>query len=136
MDRQLLHRAVDGSRQGLQTLFLRRLRQLRIKTSFFLFSLGELFKVGMLILVFGLPPLFLERSERAFAGIPHESLSADIDRYWHCVAAQIEAGLIDDNNELIPHDPDTGLAAYCDWRARHPDTDIPPMRQPSGTAAS
>jgi hypothetical protein len=67
--------------------------------------------------------------ERNFrrAGIPQESLSADIDRYWHCVAAQIEAGLMDDDNELIPHDPDTGLAAYRDWRARHPDYKLPPF---------
>ena len=83
-------------------------------------------------------PLARDICERDFrrAGIPQESLSAEIDRYWHCVAAQIEAGLMDDNNELIPHDPDTGIAAYRDWRARHPDTNIPPSRQPSETAAS
>ena len=83
-------------------------------------------------------PLARDICERDFrcAGVPQESLSADIDRYWHCVAAQIEAGLIDDNNELVPHDLNTGLAAYRDWRVRHPDTNIPPMRQSSGTAAS
>jgi len=70
------------------------------------------------------------------AGIPQASLSAEIDRYWHCVAAHIEAGLMDDDNELIPHDLDTGLAAYRDWRARHPDYKIPPMRQPSDAPAS
>lgn len=54
------------------------------------------------------------------AGTAEINLAADVDRYWHCVAAQIEAGLIDDNNELVPHDVDTGLAAYRDWCARHP----------------
>ena len=83
-------------------------------------------------------PLARDICERDFrrAKIPQESLSADIDRYWHCVAAQIEAGLIDDNNEHIPHDPDTGLAAYRDWRARHPDYNLPPMRQRPETAVS
>jgi hypothetical protein len=83
-------------------------------------------------------PLARYICERNFrrAGISEESLAADVDRYWHCVAAQLEAGLIDDNNELIPHDLETGLAAHRDWRARHPDYTIPPMRQPPDTAAS
>jgi hypothetical protein len=34
-------------------------------------------------------------------GIPEKSLAVDVDRYWHCIAVQIEAGLINDNNELI-----------------------------------
>ena len=54
------------------------------------------------------------------AGTPDINLAADIARYWHCVAAQIEAGLIDDNNELVSHEPGTGLAAYSDWCTRHP----------------
>jgi hypothetical protein len=70
------------------------------------------------------------------AGIPEASLAAEVDRYWHCVAAQIEAALIDDNNELMSHDLETGLAAHRDWRARHPDYTIPPMRLSPDTAAS
>jgi hypothetical protein len=70
------------------------------------------------------------------AGISEKCLSADVDRYWHCVAAQIEAGLIDDNNALIPHNLETGLAAHRDWRARHPDYNIPPIGQPPETASS
>jgi hypothetical protein len=83
-------------------------------------------------------PLAREICERDFrrAGTPEESLAADIDRYWHCVAAQIEAGLIDDNNEIIPHDLETDLAAHRDWRARHPDYTIPPMRRQPETAGS
>jgi hypothetical protein len=83
-------------------------------------------------------PLARDICERDFrrAGIPEVSLAAEVDRYWHCVAARIEAGLIDDNNELMSHDLETGLAAHRDWRARHPDYNIPPMRWPPGTAAS
>jgi hypothetical protein len=70
------------------------------------------------------------------AGISDAKLTAEVDRYWHCVAAQIEAGLIGDNNELVPHDLETGLAAYRDWRARHQDYSIPPRRLPSGKDGS
>jgi hypothetical protein len=82
-------------------------------------------------------PLARAICERDFrcAGIPEVSLAAEVDRYWHCVAAQIEAALIGDNNELVAHDLKTGLAAHRDWRARHPDYCIPPMRQPPETAA-
>ncbi len=83
-------------------------------------------------------PLAREICERDFrrAGITVEYLLADVDRYWHCVAAQIEGGLMDDHYELIPHDLDAGLAAYRDWLARHPDYIIPPRRRAPETAAS
>ena len=66
-------------------------------------------------------PLARAICERDFrrAGLPESNLAADVDRYWHCVAAQIEAGFIDNNNEIIPHSLEEGLAAYCDWRSRH-----------------
>jgi hypothetical protein len=54
------------------------------------------------------------------AGTPEINLAADVDRYWHCVAAQIGSGLIDDTDELVPHELGAGLAAYRDWCARHP----------------
>ncbi len=48
-------------------------------------------------------------------------LAADIDRYWHCVAAELEAGLIDDVGERRQtSDLDAGLEAYRDWCSRHP----------------
>ncbi len=77
-------------------------------------------------------PFAREICERDFrrAGIHGSELAADVDRDWHCVAAQIEAGLINDNNELIPHNLEQGLAAYRDWHARHPNYAIPPMRRP------
>ena len=48
-------------------------------------------------------------------------IAADVERYWHCVAAQIEAGFIDDAGQAVRHDVEAGLDAYVDWRARHPD---------------
>ena len=59
-------------------------------------------------------------------GIPETELAAGVDRYWHCVAAQIEAGFIDDNGEIVPQGLETGLAAYRDWRSRHPAYTPPP----------
>ncbi|MGO9545205.1 MAG: hypothetical protein ACLPPF_10465 [Rhodomicrobium sp.] len=53
------------------------------------------------------------------AGTAEISLAADVDRYWHCVAAKIEAGLIDDNEQIIPHELAAGLTAYRDWCERH-----------------
>jgi hypothetical protein len=47
-------------------------------------------------------------------------LAKDVDRLWHCVAAQIEAGLLDEDFKRVPHDLETGLAAYRDWCQRHP----------------
>jgi hypothetical protein len=61
------------------------------------------------------------------AGTAEINLAAAVDRYWHCVASLIESGLIDDNGGFVPHDLGTGLAAYRDWRSRHPaDAHLPP----------
>jgi hypothetical protein len=50
-------------------------------------------------------------------------LAADVDRYWHCVAAEMEAGRVDDDGNLIPApNHDEGLKAYRDWCQRHPET--------------
>lgn len=48
-----------------------------------------------------------------------------VDRYWHCVAAELEAGLIDNNGDLLP-DPEfaEGLEAYRDWCMRHPESKL------------
>jgi hypothetical protein len=52
-------------------------------------------------------------------------LAADVDRYWHCVAAELEAGLIDDNGEPVPGtDFGEGLEAYRDWCRRHPESKL------------
>ena len=50
-------------------------------------------------------------------------LATNVDRYWHCVAAELEAGLIDDTGNLMPEpDFDKGLVAYRDWCLRHPES--------------
>jgi hypothetical protein len=42
-----------------------------------------------------------------------ETLTANVDRYWHCVTAELEAGLIDEAGVRIgPADFDDGLEAY------------------------
>ena len=51
--------------------------------------------------------------------LPDELRSA-VDRYWPCVAAEIEAGLIDESGNLLPHDFERGLEAYRDWCRGHP----------------
>lgn len=54
-----------------------------------------------------------------------DELAAAVDRYWHCVAAEIESGIINDAGEIIKHDVDFSVASYQDWRERHPDY-VPP----------
>lgn len=50
-------------------------------------------------------------------------LSADVDRFWHCVAAELDAGLIDDTGNPLPHKGlEKGLEAYRDWCLRHPES--------------
>ena len=66
-----------------------------------------------------------ERQLRA-AGAWTGTLSDEVDRYWHCVAAEIEAGLIDEQGDrLRPFDFDRDLKAYRDWRRRHPTYRVP-----------
>lgn len=60
------------------------------------------------------------------AGVPASALSSQVDRYWHCVAAEIEAGLIDEQGiRLQPYEFGRGLEAYRDWRSRHPTYRVP-----------
>ena len=42
---------------------------------------------------------YCERDLRR-AGTPEGELSIAVDRYWHCVAAELEAGLFDDAGHL------------------------------------
>jgi len=56
------------------------------------------------------------------AGLTGLIFEAAVDRYWHCVAAELEAGLIDDSgNRQVPFEFHRDLAAYRDWRHRHPE---------------
>lgn len=60
------------------------------------------------------------------AGIGTSELCPAVDRYWHCVAAEIEAGLIDQQGgRLLVLDADRDLEAYRDWRRRHPNYRVP-----------
>ena len=60
------------------------------------------------------------------AGTGAIALPTAVDHYWHCVAAEMEAGLIDEHgNRLLPHDADRDLEAYRNWRRRHPTYQVP-----------
>lgn len=61
-----------------------------------------------------------ERQLRAGGAVPEGEMAAAIDRLWHVVASQIEAGLIDDDAREVTHTLDAGLEAYRDWHRRHP----------------
>ena len=59
-------------------------------------------------------------------GTSDGELPSAVDRYWHCVAAEIEAGLIDEQgSRLQPFDIDRDLEAYRDWRRRHQTYRVP-----------
>ncbi len=59
--------------------------------------------------------------QMAETGLRDVELDAAIDRYWHCVAAQLESGQIDERGDRVtPFDFDNGLEAYRDWCRRHP----------------
>lgn len=63
-------------------------------------------------------PIARSICERDLDGkVPEDELPDAIARYWHCVAAQLEAGIIDDRgNRVRPYDHDRDLEAYLDWR--------------------
>jgi hypothetical protein len=51
------------------------------------------------------------------------AIACKIDRYWHCVAAQLESGEIDEaGDRMAEFDHEKSLAAYRDWCQRHPDS--------------
>ena len=59
-----------------------------------------------------------EREYRDRSASDLRRLSADVDRYWHCVAAELEAGLLDEPGEPVGStDFEASLAAYRDWRS-------------------
>lgn len=68
-----------------------------------------------------------ENSAHALWNGEPERLASHVERCWHCVAAELEAGLIDETGALLPDaNYEAGVAAYRDWRARHPDYVVPP----------
>jgi len=54
------------------------------------------------------------------------ALTNDVDRYWHCVAAELESGEIDEaGNRLAKFSMEKSMAAYRDWCQRHPESKPP-----------
>ena len=52
-----------------------------------------------------------------------EQLAADIEMYWHVVAAEIEAGIIDETGQYVRDlDWPQRMEVYRDWMRRHPQT--------------
>jgi hypothetical protein len=48
-------------------------------------------------------------------------LKTDVDRLWGCVAAELEAGLIDDDGRKVKnYTVEQGLAAYREWKHGRP----------------
>ncbi len=59
------------------------------------------------------------------AGFGGAELAADVDRYWHCVAAELELGQIDETgNRVTAFNLEKSLAAYRDWCRRHPKSKL------------
>ena len=62
-------------------------------------------------------------TQMAETGLRDAELDGAIDRYWHCVTAQLESGQIDETGDRVtPFDLDNGLEAYRDWCRRHPQS--------------
>ncbi len=52
-----------------------------------------------------------------------EKLAAEIEMYWHVVAAELEAGLINETGEYVGElDWTRKMQAYRDWMQRHPES--------------
>jgi hypothetical protein len=50
-----------------------------------------------------------------------EDVPAWVDGHWHCVAAELEAGLLDDNGLPLPgYTVEKAILAVLDWRRRNP----------------
>jgi hypothetical protein len=62
-------------------------------------------------------------------GTPPDEVQLAVDRYWHCVAAETEADLIDETGVLVSHDYLWGVEAYRDWRRRRADCDMPGVKR-------
>jgi hypothetical protein len=61
------------------------------------------------------------------ASVDEAALPAQVDRYWPVIAAEISAGLRDENGRLLPHSTEAGLAAWEAWLDEHSD-----QRKPIG----
>ena len=60
----------------------------------------------------------------AHDGIGEEELGADVDMWWHLVAAELECGVIDETGEYVGGEIDgkRKMDGYRDWMRRHPES--------------
>ena len=55
-------------------------------------------------------------------GMNEDAATQWVEKHWRCVAAELEAGLIDETGtRLKDWTLDRGLAAMRDWEKRHPE---------------
>jgi hypothetical protein len=55
------------------------------------------------------------REVPTYPGVEASELPALADRFWRPVAAELAAGLRDENGRLIPHSIAAGIAAWETW---------------------
>lgn len=65
-----------------------------------------------------------EKAMRRFEG--EKDLAAWVERLWHAYAAQLTAGFMDEDGNVIAHSLEEGLDAYRQWRLDHPEYRPPP----------
>ena len=61
-------------------------------------------------------------------GVVETELPALLDRFWPVIAAEISAGLRDENGILLPHSTQAGLTAWETWLDEHPSQRRPIQR--------
>ena len=55
------------------------------------------------------------------AAVPGEDVAAWVDAHWYIAAADLEAGLIDENGDPLPgYTSERARQAVMDWLARYP----------------
>ena len=60
----------------------------------------------------------------AHDSVTEEQLAADVDMWWHQVAAELKCGVIEETGEFVGGKSDVKrkMARYPDWMRRHPET--------------
>ena len=48
-------------------------------------------------------------------GVPDDEIAATFDRFWPVLAAQLQAGLIDEEGGPVAHSIEKGLEAWYAW---------------------
>ena len=56
-------------------------------------------------------------------GRSDEQLTADIEMFWHVVASELEAGILDETGQYVRElDWPQRMEVYRDWMRRHPES--------------